>query len=271
MLSKTEIIIFIIIFIFSILGLIWQCYSEKKRPARAPDDSRLLELIEERRKVENEKKVRVAEKNRIIREKANREFLAKEREKLLLSSKELLKQEIPNSMEKTREWISVAESYYKSHTYDPFWNALEQGAIWLDNLNRCLSQLVYNTRQLKSHEGHSGLATQVEREFLEFRNLLNRLNDLMNKGHGDFHFANIYQLRTTRKVLVAGFASLDVAINTLGREIHSNFSAIFAALNDIGHDVSSGLSELSDREKKSARVLEKTQHAVDEMSRELTS
>ena len=252
-----------------VLNVIREIYSEAKKPKPEANalDKRLLEIFKE----QDEQRARDAEKNRIRSEARNRVFKKERRKQLISSSKKLLEREIPNSMNKTREWILVAESYYKSHTYDPFWSALEQAAISLDDLKRWLKSLEYDTRELNKFGGCSELATQVKRKFLEFRNLLNRLDGLMSKGHSNFPFASIYQQRATRNVLVAGFTSLDVAINTLGREIQSNFRAVFSALNEISYDVSSGLSEIKDREKRTTLALEKTQRAVDDMSKELAS
>ncbi|MDO8507349.1 MAG: hypothetical protein Q7S53_02170 [bacterium] len=270
--SKSWAILSLVMFLFVLACFIWETYfSEAKKTKPALDDKRLFEIFKE----QDEQRARATEKSRIRSEERNRVFekesRKERRKKLISSSKKLLEQEIPKSMDKTRGWISNAERYYESHTYDPFWNALEQGAISLDNLKKWVNHLTYYMGQLNSLGGYSELSTQVEREFLEFQNLCNRLNDLMGKGHSSSHFANIYQQRVTRNVLVAGFTSLDIAINTLGREIHNNFHVVFSALSEVSNDVSSGLSEIKDRETRSTLALEKTKHAVDDMSRDLAS
>lgn len=162
--------------------------------------------------------------------------------------------ELPNNLNQASRWLRQAENEYKDNAFSPFWDAVENAAKHLAAFNDKANQLSQNAveyyRRLDGRK-HTfptfpvsiGTVPEASAE-------LNQLRRVVRMGQTNFQFANIWEHRRTREVLIAGFRTLGEAVNNLGATIEYSVS-------NLQQSVSSGVAKLVEEEIKTREALDR--------------
>ena len=127
-------------------------------------------------------------------------------------------------------WLRHAESEYRNNAYSPFWDAVQNGAWHLGAFNSNLNGLSCNASEYyKALDGrkHTFPVFPVSISSVpDASSVMIQLARVVRLGQTNFEFANIWEHRRTREVLIAGFRTLGDALNTLGATIEHSVSAL---------------------------------------------
>lgn len=150
---------------------------------------------------------------------------------------------LPESLRHANSWIDKAETEFKENAYAPFWDAVESAAQNLGEYDSYLKQLreyceLYNVR-------YKGLLKTSPSDVLEIPSFsidisdvplplstCSRFDKVVRKGQTEFQFANIYEHRMTRQVLIAGFRTLGEAISNLSNQLNYQFGQLKNAIEE---------------------------------------
>jgi cell division protein FtsL len=177
----------------------------------------------------------------------------------LLESSSEASEPLPQKLSNARHSIQRAEIDYQENAYGPFWDAVQETANDLAFFSRTakeLSKHAHDYYSLLEGRKHTFPIFPVRLESLpdplpvsqEFRRVV-------RMGQTNFEFANIWEHRRTRDVLIAGFQTLGDAVNNLGGVLEQSLSNLRSA-------TSSDIAMLVEAEIKTGRAL------VDQMREE---
>ena len=213
------------------------------------------------RRREEERKQEEREKHRQEQEQIYQRMI--ELRENSLSAFELL----PKYLEGAANYLDRAEHDFSDNALSPFWESIENAYIQLGNFN----EKMHNIRiELSNYES---LAKKYESSIPPFalsRNSIKKLdksypiykraNQLVRRAQKNPDFANIYEMRRTQKILIAGFSNLSEAINNMGREIEES-------INDLSESINLTYSRLDDL-KDTVEVQTSEIKAIDETERQ---
>lgn len=133
-----------------------------------------------------------------------------------------------------RDSIDRAQQEYWGNAFGPFWEAVEAAARQLGDFDSVVQSLTGQTRQY--HESLNGrthnfpaLESQLN-SIPDPTNVIQELRRVVRLGQTNHKFAMIWEQRQTRKMLIAGFRTLDEALDNLGGSIERSISALEAAI-----------------------------------------
>ena len=150
-------------------------------------------------------------------------------------------------------WIRAAESEYAANAYAPFWDAVETAAVNLGAYNDAVRQIGWNAeayyRDLSGHS-HTFPPFPVHPNSLPSADpVIAALNKVVRQGQTNFQFANIWEHRATRNVLIAGFNTLAGAVANLGGTINES-------VNGLRQSVSSDVARVVDEQRRSRDAID---------------
>ena len=142
---------------------------------------------------------------------------------------------ITTSVERALFYLSVADHEFQQQRYAPFWDAMESAAMAIGQCHACQGYLAFDIDQyvnalsgrLHTFPGWDQAVTSLQ----EIEPALRHFARLKNDAEADFHFANIRELRETRKVMIAGFQTLGEALRHLETAVVDSISDLKRAVN----------------------------------------
>jgi hypothetical protein len=156
-----------------------------------------------------------------------------------LQSSSRILAELPHLLRRAENALMRAEAEYHESAFGPFWDAVEESAHHLVAFHQGVQTL---------HEYGRAYAAAVkgkENRFPPFGQNLNALPDpastlvrfrrVVRRGQTDPNFANIWEHRQTRQVLIAGFKTLGTAINNLPQLVEMSLSELINSLSPRSH------------------------------------
>jgi len=152
---------------------------------------------------------------------------------------------LPAAFEAARGWLQKAEAEFQERAFGPFWDAIEKAAYNLEEFREGVAtanrhaDTFYRALQGRRHSFPS-FSPRPE-AIPDPTPVLEDLKRLVRKGQTDFQFANIWEHRRTREVLIAGFRTLEDGISNLG-------DAVCSAMSDLQSTLSSGLAEIVEQQ-----------------------
>jgi hypothetical protein len=161
--------------------------------------------------------------------------------------------ELPRHLENAGNLLRQAESEYQENAFAPFWDAVESAARHLAEFNDKTKQLTQNAagyyRGLEGRK-HTFPAFPIQSQTIpDATPVLTELRRVVRMGQTNFQFANIWEHRRTREVLIAGFRTLGEAVNNLGTTIEYS-------IQDLRHSVSSDLARVIEEQIKSRELVD---------------
>lgn len=153
--------------------------------------------------------------------------------------------DLPAALETAKGWLRKAETEFQERSFGPFWDAIEMAAANLEVFRKGVTTVNQNADTFyKALEGrrHSFPRFGTRPETLpDPKPVAEELQRLVRRGQADFQFANSWEQRGTRGVLIAGFRTLEDGISHLGH-------AISNSLSDLQSTLSSQLAESVERQ-----------------------
>jgi len=151
-------------------------------------------------------------------------------------------------------WLRNAENEYNSNAFGPFWDAVEQAALHLSAFNEKAQSLYrYGDEYYSKLKGrkHTFPAFPIQNGTIPDTAFVTReFQRVVRLGQTNFQFANIWEHRRTREVLIAGFRTLGEAVNNLGATIEYS-------LSNLQDSISSDVAKLVEEEIKTRDTLDK--------------
>lgn len=167
--------------------------------------------------------------------------------------------ELPDLLKEASEWLEDAQKDYKDNAFAPFWEDVEE-------VVRCLGSFYDNVRSLSKNardyysslkgRSHSFPVFPVQqRNIPDPMPVVEEFHRIVRLGQTNFQFANIWEHRLTRKVMIAGFQTLGNAVNNLSDTLEASMSYLQGA-------VSSDIVRLVEEEISTRGIIDK--HAVEQ-------
>src|SRR5687768_4550229 len=127
---------------------------------------------------------------------------------------------LPKRLDDAYSWLPYADGEYGSNAFGNFWDAIENSTVILGDFTEGINRLTGNaaeySRLLHGRE-HSFPPFPVKNGTIPDPTFtVGELQRIARLGQTNFEFANIWEHRRTRQVLVAGFRNLGEAVNELG-------------------------------------------------------
>lgn len=167
---------------------------------------------------------------------------------------------LPGHLESASGWLRRGAAEYEENAFSPFWDAVESATKELGAFQRNVNQLARNAGQY-----HQGLAGR-DHTFPPFpvqpghlpdaSAVLGQFHAVVRLGQTNFQFANIWEHRRTRDVLIAGFRNLGDAISNLGGVVEDSLAELEQSVSDGTARVTR--EEIRTRETVEARLVEQT-------------
>jgi hypothetical protein len=220
--------------------------------AIAVRNSSIVEL--ERKKAEDERRsIEYGNQSDLRRVEGEAASLTSSLETTYQSSQTLVA-DLPKHLSKASALLKQAETEYKDNAFAPFWDAIENAARQLGAFNDKAKQLTKNAEgyyRMLDGRKHTFPSFPIKsRTIPDATSALNDLRRIVRMGQTNFQFANIWEHRRTREVLIAGFRALGDAVNNLGATIEYSIS-------DLQQSISSGVAKLVEEEIRTRETLDK--------------
>jgi len=173
-------------------------------------------------------------------EKFNKEIV------LYYTSSAKAKDDIINAYKQLPILFEKALKEFNDKAYGPFWDIVEKAAIHFNTINsglHTISQYSEKYKKQLKNESHNFPQFSVSLDELpDPSKYLSEFHKIVRMGQTNFEFARIWESRATRKVLVAGFNSLNDAIENLSSVIENSMSDV---RNTLSYNTTSILNENS--------------------------
>lgn len=171
-----------------------------------------------------------------------------------------------DSLEQASLFLQKAEEEYKANAFAPFWDAVEWAAHWLGDYNYRVTQISTNAdeyyRLLKGQQ-HTFPVFPVKLQNIPDASFVaDELYRITRLGQTNFHFANIWEHRRTRKEIVKGFRTLSEAIDYLGVTIENSIS-------NLQSSISSDLAKVVEEQIRTRESIDRTHQSVDKAGKSI--
>lgn len=169
------------------------------------------------------------------------------------SSKEHV-DDLPQHLIQASKYLIKAESEYESNAFAPFWDAVEDAAQCLAVFNDKAKELSENAdqyyRKLDDRKHTFPVFPVQLRTIPDASEEVKELRRIVRMGQTNYQFANIWEHRRTREVLIAGFRTLGEVVNNLGATIEGS-------IYDLRRSVSSDLAKVVEEQITTRETLDK--------------
>lgn len=167
---------------------------------------------------------------------------------------------LPEHLSQASAWLQNAEKEYEDNAFSPFWDAVENAAQHLAFFNDKANALSGNAgeyyRKLNGRK-HTFSIFPVQLDTIpDPSDEIEELRRIVRLGQTNFQFANIWEHRRTREVLIAGFRTLGEAVNNLGSTIENSIS-------NLQQSISSDLARVVDEQIKTRESVDRTRESID--------
>lgn len=184
---------------------------------------------------------RVAEQERAALSAVQAELRRRRGQLATIAHAALLKfEELPQSLERAEAELDRAEAEFRDRAFDPFWSAIEGATQALATFSQDVGVIRSNAAAFLTMAGDAGVpqpqfpigADAIKRLGVSGRTA-ERLRAIVGTAQRDFQFAQIYQLRRTNQILIAGFQSLSAALEGLDMTIGEGLSHLSGAVDQL--------------------------------------
>lgn len=187
---------------------------------------------------------------------------------ILTESLELLSQ-LPSVLGRASRLTVLANTEYLGNAFGPFWDSVENAALTLAEYKNISYRLERNAKDYYSSlngRKHTFPIFPIHSEDIpDPTAAIDDLHRVVRLGQTNFQFANIWEHRRTREVLIAGFRTLGEAINNLGNMLNSSLMSLRQAVSS---DVARLVEEQINSRNSLASEERKTRTVIDERARE---
>jgi len=168
------------------------------------------------------------------------ETLTQKLNDILTKSCEIVEIILPHFEQTSKKNIEIAKIDFAENAIAPFWDRIEDTSKSLAAFAEAVEQLNINgeiyTKILKTKKHNFPIPFPYGLKIPFPENIINELNTIVRKGQSKFEFANIWEHRKTQKILIAGFSTLEQAINNMR-------DTIVSAINNLNSSMKSEFRE----------------------------
>jgi hypothetical protein len=170
------------------------------------------------------------------------------------TSSKSLAAELYYHVDRISELMKTTRYEYSSNAFAPFWDAIEDAAKEIAAFNSKTDEL---SRKADEYYGklngreHSFPVFPIQKgTIIDATPLVDEFRKVVRMGQTNFQFANIWEHRRTREVLIAGFRTLGEAVNNVGSTIKDSTS-------NLEKSISSDVARLVEEQIKTRESLER--------------
>ena len=171
----------------------------------------------------------------------------------LFQKSESVVSSMPGLLANARGWLRQAEQEYNDRAFGPFWDAVENATQNLAAYSNGARQLADDARVyyrwLRGRKHNFPLFPASPDSIPDPGPVMAEFQRVVRMGQRDFQFANIYEHRRTREVLIEGFATLTEALDNLAWVTE-------ASMNELRQSLCSDMARVVEREIATQGVLE---------------
>lgn len=172
---------------------------------------------------------------------SNAILFSKQLNELLEKSEEIVSEILPHFNTLIKKSLDVAQNDFNDNAISPFWDNIEDACKYLALYKEGVEQLILNgelyTNTLDGKKHNFPLPFPINTNVSISQMIYDEYSQLIRKAQSKFEFANIWEHRKTQKILLAGFKTLEQAINNMS-------AAIVHAIADLKNSMKSGFREL---------------------------
>jgi len=169
-------------------------------------------------------------------------------------------------LERAEGWFENAAKHRAASAFTPFWESCENGMVDLEAHRSAVDAVRQHTDDYKRalrlvEENASDLLPEISPFPTDVREaatidagtrVAERGATLIHAAQSDFHFAAIFEQRRTTAAVIAGFRSLNEAVDGMSRAIMSSYQSLERAVHDlssategVGHKITDGFDALA--------------------------
>jgi hypothetical protein len=160
---------------------------------------------------------------------------------ILIKSEEIIAKILPHFEALAEKNIEIAKIDFSENAISPFWDKIEEASKSLALYKEAVDQLQINgeiySRVLENRSHNFPVPFPFGTNLIISHKILIDFNATVRKAQSKFEFANIWEHRKTQKILIAGFATLEQAINNMA-------DRIVTAISELNHSIKSEFREL---------------------------
>lgn len=178
---------------------------------------------------------------RIQKAQQEAELLSQRLNDILTKSEQIVHKILPYFEMSASKSIDIAKTDLSENAISPFWDKIEETSRYLGLFKEAVDQLILNgeiySKILVEKKHNFPIPFPIGTNISISETLINDYNSIVRTAQTKFEFANIWEHRKTQKILVAGFQTLEQAINNMKYEILS-------AIQNLKHSIKSEFREL---------------------------
>lgn len=169
------------------------------------------------------------------------EIYSKQLNEILEKSEEIVNKILPYFETSALKSIDTAKVDFSDNAISPFWDRIEESSKSLACYKEAVDQLIVNgeiySKILEGKKHNFPRPFPIGTNISISENTLVEFNSTIRKAQTKFEFTNIWEHRKTQKILIAGFQTLEQAINNMKDEILS-------AIHNLDHSIKSEFRDL---------------------------
>lgn len=191
--------------------------------------------------------------------KEEAEIYSNQLNNILDKSEEIVNKILPYFESSANRSIEIAKVDFAENAMSPFWDKIEESSKSLALFKEAVDQLQVNgeiySKILEKRSHNFPIPFPIGTDITISQELLQDYNFTVRKAQTKFEFANIWEHRKTQKILIAGFATLEQAINNMSDRIVS-------AIHELKHSIKSDFRELKNIQIEQIRSFEEGNRAL---------
>lgn len=181
------------------------------------------------------------ELKRVLKANEESELYSKKLNEILTRSEEIVHEILPYFETSAQKCIEIAKVDFAENAISPFWDKIEEVSNFLGCYKEAVDQLVYNyeiySKVLDGKKHNFPTPFPFGTNIYISQTILEDFSTIIRKAQSKFEFANIWEHRKTQKILIAGFRTLEQAINNMR-------DAIVVAINNLKRSIKSDFRQL---------------------------
>lgn len=148
---------------------------------------------------------------------------------------------IPACIVNAERHLSKAEGYFKERAFIPFWKEIEEATRAIGNARDLVESIGGKSEKfLEATRQYEATPPSFTVSLLDVRRLepkiglaSRRMQAIVRKAHRDYEFSHLYLQIKTNEILVAGFATLEDAIDGLGELIEISMDRVCLCIEEM--------------------------------------
>lgn len=175
---------------------------------------------------------------------------------ILNKSKEIATQILPYCEESAKQCIDRSKNEFSENAFSPFWSEIEKASKFLAYYKEAVDQLSTNseiyTHTLKSKNHNFPIPFPYATNVSISQIVIDEYRSIIRKAQTNPTFSIIWEQRRNTEILIAGFTTLENAINNMSNDILS-------AISELNYTISSELNAIKHVQIEQLRSFETSQ------------